>query len=292
VENVKDLQRLAFIPDRLGLVLTLLATYPVVMDGECQKILTFWRQERGAELGIHLHPWCTPPFGPAGAWQPWSAARLSKQWLDDKVGESIAALRRQLGVSPGAFRMGRFEIDEELLERLRPLGIKVDSSIVPLRSVVGGPDHFLAPADPYFIPCEGFSAPLLEVPVTQVAVIRNAPGAVYRLARRLPSGMGRALLSNFRHIGVLGIHPAWFPLESMKQAVRLHHRRGGRVLNLFMHSSELHPGATPTFQSERAVRHLVRKLDRFLTWLTNGWQVQGVTLSQLYPEDSEACDQR
>jgi hypothetical protein len=97
------------------------------------------------------------------------------------------------------------------------------------------------------------------------------------------SGRGQdAIFTAFRHIGVAGIHPAWFPLQSMKLAVRLHRARGGKVLNMFLHSSELKPGATPSFRTERAVNSLVEKIRRFLKWLVSTGPVEGVTLSELY----------
>jgi hypothetical protein len=68
----------------------------------------------------------------------------------------------------------------------------------------------------------------------------------------------------------------------MKLAVRLHRSRGGKVLNMFLHSSELKPGATPSFRTERAVNSLVEKIRIFLKWLVRTGPVEGVTLSELY----------
>ena len=75
-----------------------------------------------------------------------------------------------------------------------------------------------------------------------------------------------------------------FPLPSMRLAARLHRRRGGQVLNMFLHSSELHPGATPMYPTEAAVGRLTGKIRAFLTWLAGTGPVAGVTLAQVADE--------
>jgi hypothetical protein len=92
------------------------------------------------------------------------------------------------------------------------------------------------------------------------------------------------LLSGFKYLGAAGISPAWFPLASMRLAAGLHRRRDGRVLTMFLHSSELKPGASRLFPTEQAVRRFVAKLRAFLTWLVASGPVEGVTFSGLYQE--------
>jgi len=79
-----------------------------------------------------------------------------------------------------------------------------------------------------------------------------------------------------------GIHPVWYPLPSMRLAAKLHSRRGGRVLNMFLHSSELAVGGTPQFPDEAAVARLIGKIRVFLRWLQATGPVEGITLSDLY----------
>ena len=62
VTNVAELARLAFIPRDFGLPLTLLVTYRVARDPAACRVLAQWRDRFGAEIGLHLHHWNTPPF--------------------------------------------------------------------------------------------------------------------------------------------------------------------------------------------------------------------------------------
>ncbi len=179
--------------------------------------------------------------------------------------------------------MGRFDWSTSLLELLPRFGLRVDSSMVPLTFKGEGPQNFLAPPDPFWLDLA--SSPgvvVLEAPVTMVPVWAGSAKALHRLAGMFPGKGGEALLSRFRFVGAAGIHPAWFPQFSMRLAANLHRRRGGRVLTLFLHSSELLPGGNPDFPDAASVDRLVAKLRDFLTWLVQRGPVTGVTLSGLY----------
>ncbi|MHC1745029.1 MAG: hypothetical protein AB9873_18655 [Syntrophobacteraceae bacterium] len=287
VENVAHLRRIEPISRELGVPLTLLVTHPVACSASCQRALRFWRDELQAELGAHLHPWNTPPFHEMAHPEPVPSDILPASVLSAKLESLVTALRRNLDVVPRAFRMGRFDFGAQVASLLPRYGFQIDSSVVPLRTV-DGVDHFRAPRDPYWLHPSGEESLVLEVPLTMIPVSESIARTVYRMARSLPTRKGVLLLSAFRHLAVLGIHPAWHPLDSMKWAVRLHRRRGGRVLHMFLHSSELAPGATPQFPSEAAVRRLVGKLGAFLSWLLRTGPVEPVRLSDLYSDQGHS----
>ncbi len=277
VTNVAQLRRLEFISRDFGLPLTLLVSHRVAQDPAACQVLARWRDLYQAEIGVHLHSWSTPPFADLGP-EPVPAAQIPLPLLWDKFVRLIQQVQDSLGVAPQSFRMGRFDFGPKILDLLPEMGLKVDSSIVPL-TLKGTGDYFLAPADPFWL-----APDLLEVPVTVVPVVPALPRALARLAPRLPGAAGRALLGWFKYAGAAGIQPAWFPLASMRLAAGLHRRRGGRTLTMFFHSSELQPGASRLFPTEVAVAGLVAKIRAFLAWLLESGPVQGVTLSTLYKE--------
>lgn len=280
--NVAHLHRLEFISKELGFPLTLLATYPVACDPSCRDILLAWRHDFRAEIGAHLHPWNTPPFEEMPYPEPVPSDLIPVPLLRAKLGSLAAALKESLDVVPGAFRMGRFDLGEQVRGLLPQLGFRVDSSVVPLRRKAGEPDHFLAPPDPYLLQQPGHEyPPVLEVPLTIVPVWHRSAQVVHRLAQSLAPHKAVPFLAMFRYAAVLGIQPAWYPLASMKWAARVHKQRGGQVLHMFLHSSELAPGATPKYRLEADVRRLVDKIRAFLTWLSGTTPVHGVTLSEL-----------
>jgi hypothetical protein len=283
VANVAELQRLEFIPRQFGFPLTLLMTYPVAQHPAAREVLVSWRKNYGAELGVHLHPWNTPPFRDLPQAEPIPTAQLPADLLEAKLGTLVRCLTETFQQAPRSFRMGRFDWSPGLLQLLPRYGLRVDSSMVPLTCKGDAPQNFLAPADPFWL---DFPASpglrLLEAPVTMVPVWARSAPAWHRLARLFSGKMAEAVLSRFRSMGAAGIHPAWFPRFSMRLAARLHRRRGGRVLTLFLHSSELMPGGSPDFPDAAAVNRLVAKLRDFLAWLVKQGPVTGLTLSGLH----------
>jgi hypothetical protein len=283
VANVAELARLEFVHREFGFPLTLLATYPVAQDPAAREVLVAWQQERGAEIGVHLHPWNTPPFTDLLDPEPIAMARLPLTLVEAKLKSLVDCLTEKFPEPPRSFRMGRFDWSPGLLKLLPGCGLRVDTSMVPLTFRGDGPQNFLASPDPFWLNAPATpGSRLLEAPVTMVPVLKSFAKAVYRLANLLPGNAGKTILSRYRFVGAAGIHPAWFPQFSMRLAASLHKRRGGRVLTLFLHSSELFPGGSPDFPDVAAVSRLVAKLRDFLAWLVQQGPVTGLTLSGLY----------
>jgi hypothetical protein len=283
VANVAQLARLEFISRDFGFPLTLLASYPVLRDAAACRVLADWRAHCGAEIGLHLHPWNTPPFFATALPEPVRAEHLPTEILRGKLASLATQAQQALGVTARSFRMGRFDGSPKILGLLPDCGLTVDSSMTPLTQKRGGPDHFLSPSDPFWLGVARTPPPpLLEVPLTLVPLLPGTARAAYRLSKMLPGTMGGYLRERFRYLGAVGIQPAWYPLASMRLAARLHRARGGRVLTMFFHSSELLPGATRLFPTEQAVARLLAKIRAFLIWLVKTGPVQGVTLTDLY----------
>ncbi len=178
--------------------------------------------------------------------------------------------------------MGRFDAGTQVWRLLPEFNLAVDSSVAPLTPKGAEAGHFLAPADPFGLEVPGQEGyKLLEVPVTMVPVLAGTPELMMRLAAVLPPVWGRRLRDSFRYVGAVGVQPAWYPLASMQLAARLHRLRGGRVLTMFFHSSELKPGASRLFPTEAEVQRFVGKIRTFLTWLKQTGPVEGVTLAEL-----------
>jgi len=292
VRNVESLRRLEFVTREFGLPLSLLCTWPVLNDPGCRALLRRWQDEFGAEVGAHLHPRNTPPLSdePGQAWTPSEA--MDAALLDAKLAELVRACREVTGQSPQSFRMGRFDLGPTVRDLLPAHGLRVDSSIVPARWSPALPEGFLSPADPYpLLTDEAGRTRLLEAPITVVPLLPCLRKMAWRTAGLLGPGAGARLLQRFKTVAAAGTIPVWYPLPSMKLGARLHLSRGGRVIHLFIHSSELMPGASPHVPDEATVARVERRIRSFILWLQDRAKplggLQGTTLADLPPQSQE-----
>jgi hypothetical protein len=200
VSNVAHLSRLEFIPREFGFPLTLLVTYHAARDPVARKVLEYWRDRYGTEIGAHLHPWSTPPFADLSEPEPVRSEKIPQPLLKEKLANLVGSIQENLGVTPRSFRMGRFDWGPRLLSLLPEMGFKVDSSMVPLDQKVGGPRHFLAPSDPFRLAVPGSAGlPLVEAPLTMVPLLAGTPRLMYRLSRAVPgAGVARRSSSAWR----------------------------------------------------------------------------------------------
>jgi hypothetical protein len=111
--------------------------------------------------------------------------------------------------------------------------------------------------------------------------ILPAAGAFLRLMESWPFPPSQWTAWIAKHLASLPAQPVWTGLRGLKLACRLHRRRGGRVLTVFLHSSELMPGGCPWHQSREQVKGFLRRLHAFLSWARNDLQAEAVTLSDL-----------
>ncbi len=283
VRNVSLLPRLAPLTRELGFPLTLLCTYAVFMDAEARVTLARMRDSLGAEIGAHLHHWSTPPIGEEAS-PPVPTDKLPPDLFRARLRKLLKAGRDFQGEDLRSFRMGRWDLKPELFPVLAGEGLKVDSSVCPLRMFKNGPDHFLAPPDPYW-PDE--SRGLLEVPVTQLSPVAWLPRAWHAALK--PFGeRGRAVTDAFRFWGAVSANPIWHCSTVMNLAASLHVERGGRVLCLFWHSSEMLPGASPHTRTQEDADALLTRIYDFLRALREKYDVLPTTLGAL-PEDPAAA---
>lgn len=288
VRNVALLRRLVPLTTELGFPLSLLCTHTVFAHTEACHVLAHMRDNVGAEIGAHLHHWSTPPFedGVDSAPDPYAPPRhthtLPREFLRARLRSLLEAGRHFQGAPLTSFRMGRWDLKDVVRPLLAEEGIWVDSSVCPLRFFAEkhgyGPDHFGAPPDPYWPVQADGTSPLLEAPITQVPLHPWLAKGWHALMADRP---GR---DAFRTLGALSPNPVWHSMAVMRIAARLHVARGGRVLNLFWHSSEMLPGASPHTPDQAAADALIKKIFDYLVWLRATWRVRGVTLSSLYGE--------
>ena len=284
MRNTAALTRLAPFLER-GVRPTLFCAHSVFLDAPSCRVLERLRDDHGAEIGAHLHHWNTPPLTPEAARAP--DGRLTRVPAAGVPGDLMAAKLTTLfdagaafqGAPLTSFRMGRWDLHAPLWPLLAAQGVRCDASVRPLHSgkapATGDPDHFDAPADPYWVG-EG-AGRLLEMPLTVTPLFSWLPG----LGRRLPADARPAFRAGLRHWGALALLPVEHPLALLKLTTLLHAARGGQVLSLTWHSSELFPGGAPHMPDETSVERFLHKMLAYVDWLSASFAVRFLTLGQL-----------
>jgi hypothetical protein len=283
VSNIPELDRLDPLFSQWGIRPTLLVTYPVIRHEPHQELLLRLRDKWSAEIGAHLHHWNTPPLEPLPFPQPVPSELIPEKLLQAKTENLLEALEAT-GIAPTSFRMGRFNMGPKMFSILQKTGIQVDSSVAPTQRYYGGPNHRYAPQEPYYPDPSDLCGPgtsgILEVPITIVPLAPRLGLYLDRL-RQKNAAMEKWVARIPLHLGALPAQPMWMGLRRLQAAVLLHRKRGGKVLTIFFHSSELLAGGCPQHQNERDVELFLTKLRRFFSWLYDIVAPESVTLSQL-----------
>jgi len=289
--NIRWLEKLQPLRDECGLRATYLVTDPVAKDAEARdRLLRFVAAER-AEIGAHLHPWCTPPYDEIDRSVTY-AGNLPPALLRAKLGGLTETLTRAFGVKPVSYRAGRWGISATTLQALETLGYGVDSSPLHWEYGSGGPSSLAAPAVPYHPdpadPVKRGRARILEVPAS---VVMTGPlgGAVGRIGRHLRPfpGLGRILDA----MGRCWLRPSWGDPEQLRHATRRCLAEGHPVINVMFHSSELMPGASPYVKDAEGLTLFLARLRAIVETALESSDVRWATLSELRGELlTEAAD--
>ncbi len=304
LRNVAELVRLRPLLER-HIPITLLCTQSVFADSAACHVLEQMRDAYGAEIGAHLHHWNTPPLYPA----PFSGRKgvltryLPQHLAREKLSVLLEAGRVFQGASLHSFRMGRWDLGREMWPLLAEQGILTDASVRPLHCGYGMPDHFAAQADPYRVPVG--TKEIFEVPLTCVPLCRSLPKYIRFWARgkeaeKIPAasinaiqnkegadavmpmrGKVSSFAASIQKWGALMVLPVYHPLWFMRFATQRHLSRGGKVLSLTWHSSEMLPGGAPHMPDEAAVSSLLRKMCAYVDWLESFCYVRPVTMDTL-----------
>ena len=247
----------------------------MVSDPRAVAILREILDEGGCEIGMHCHPWTTPPYEERLNNYNSMLCNLPAPLQFEKLQRLHEAIQHHFEITPIAFRSGRWGFDPEVAKNILRLGYRIDTSITPYTSWAqcDGPDFSR------FSPrlCEFTSPPvadgflgnsLVELPAT-IGYLHGEFETCARLARSLER-------TPFRQLKVGGIlsklqmlHKVWLSPEmetpvKMMQLVRQMMSQGYEVLNLVFHSTALMKGCSPFIRTEADEQLFLKNLRRFL----------------------------
>lgn len=211
-----------------------------------------------ADIGVHLHPWVSPPFDEDVCEANSFAGNLPPALEREKFAGLHAEIGRNLGVRPLIYRAGRYGVGPGTAAMLHAAGLSIDSSVRPLfdYGAGGGPDFSRHPQRPYWLDREGG---MIELPLTVVrrGALRNLGDRLDHAARRWPRLTG--VLAKARLLDRIPLTPEGISADEAIAAIDIALADGFELLMFSFHSPSLAPGHTPYVRSEA-------DLARFYGW--------------------------
>lgn len=271
-KNARYLPRFQELCEKYGFKPTWLTDHEMA---ECPVFCEFGREvlKRGTgEIGMHLHAWNSPPATNDDSKSQAYLIEYPESTMKDKIKFITELLEQRFQLKMVSHRAGRWALNSRYARLLVEHGYLVDCSVTPhvsWASVLGDPkgsggsDYTTYPTQPYFMDLDRIdregNSPLLEVPVSIVRVVHNFSPIITWWLR--PNGRNR---------------------DSMLTILHLACKEQWPCVEFILHSSELMPGGSPTFQTQDGIEALYDDLEALLSKAAE--QFRGETLSEFYNE--------
>lgn len=283
-ENVRFLTRFQNLCDEFGFKPVWLTNYEMITDPTYAEFIVKVEQEKRGELGMHLHAWNTPPKYSLNNAQ--SGAPYLIEYPVEIMEEKIATMTEKIkavGVRPVSHRAGRWAMNDRYFRLLIKYGYRVDCSVTPhinWESSAGatpnakGVDYSGFPESPYWI--ESGNDKILEVPVT----VRKTHRLMFKDKLNLAEffkAFYRAVKSNF-----LWLRPNGNNYNNMIKLVDIIRNSNADYIMFMLHSSELMPGGSPTFQTKESIECLYSSIFNLFKYCSKYFG--GFTLREYYTE--------
>lgn len=283
VSSMKQIDRVQAIFDQYGIVPCYTVDYPVATQPDGNRLLAEYVRDGRCEIGAHLHSWVTPPHQEEVNLHNSFAGNLPRELELQKTVQLRDAITNHIGVTPTAFKAGRYGIGANTPGILRELGFEIDLSFCPAfdYSKEGGPDFTDHHAEPFWF---GPDNQLLEIPVTGAFTGWAGPmrAPLYQIAKRLNNLKACAILSRMRAVDRLMLSPEGYTFDEHVQLTQHLMSQGVRTFTWNFHSPSVVPGFTPYVQSEKDLSRFLDAFHRYFDFFLG--ELGGITTTptQLY----------
>lgn len=292
--NSAYLPRFQSLCEKHGFKPTYLTNYEMAKDGFFVEFAKDTLARGLAEVGMHLHAWNSPPITPLThddyTCQPY-LIEYPEPVMRDKVRFMTDLLEDAFGMKMLSHRAGRWGMDSRYARLLVEYGYRVDCSVTPHMtwqphkgdpSKLGGTNYLCYPEHAYFFNLDDLKRPgnseLLELPMT---VINDRHPIFNRLRNSFSYGtFMRKVIDRLFPRTVRWLMPNGKNVREMQQIVLDAAEMKRPYIELALHSSELMPGGSPIFQTEREIEILYEHLEQLFETIRAHFP--GSTLKEYY----------
>ncbi len=288
VKNVTKIPKFQAFCESHSIRPTYLVDYPVANDRDSALILSKIAESKKAEIGAHLHPWCTPPFhGETGEYES-HVINLPPKLVAQKLNRLTHAIEENIKVVPTSFRTGRWGTDEAVLSAVKNAGYNIDSSVYPYYANNYFSCHG-SPNIPYWPSIKkplvpGFQKDIFEIPITAGFSRPNFP-----FWSKLHNAMSARPFSLLRLVGLawktkifrkLYLSPELSSPSDMISLINASLHSGNPVVHMFIHSSTLLPGQNEFTKNSADEKEFYHDISTVIEHLTSTTSVTFCTLSE------------
>jgi hypothetical protein len=269
VSNIAHLGRFQEVCERHGMAATYFTNHAVMSDARASAVIRSLASRPRTEIGMHIHPWNTPPLRTAKVVAP------RDTFLHNDPAEMIAAKLEtayaafvSAGLHPTSFRGGRYSSGGEIHAFLRNHGFVAECSVVPYTSWSddGAPDFRHRDLMPVRLPpaSDGGQA-LWEIPLSMG--YSRPPFALWASVFRT---IEQTALRHLRLIGIaerLGlVRRVWLNFEiadpyDWTPFILLLQKMGVPCITLTVHSSSLVAGPGPYTRNANDERRIYEQIE-------------------------------
>jgi hypothetical protein len=277
LDNVQVLPRFQQLCTRHGAKTTWFTNWSVMNHDPSRAIMLELASRPGVELGMHIHPWLTPPRDPR--WEGGARESFLHNHPPEQIHAKLSSvydLFERNGLRPRSFRGGRYSSGGAIHDFLLSKGFIADSSVVPFTTWPddGAPDYRDRDLTPRRIGGTAKTAALWELPLSLAFTRPDFRGWAARFR-----AVENSFLARLKVLGILGklsvVKRIWLNFEVATAADMLALLNVLRPLQLpfiifTVHSSSLIVGGNPHSATERQVGQIWAAVDQVLgtlkTW--------------------------
>lgn len=269
ISAIKELGEVQGIFDSRGVVPCYVIDYPVASDISGHEELKAISAAGRCEIGMHLHPWVSPPFTEKVNNRNSFPGNLTRELELAKLSQLKKVIEENFGGAVKIYKAGRYGVGKNTVECLAELGINIDLSPTPGFNYlqIEGPDYSNYTNRPFWF---GGEKQQLCVPCTGGFTGwggRRKPG-IYELLNRKPLLILRApgIAAKFGLVERIRLSPEGYTLEEMKKVTESLLKLGEMVFTLSFHSPSLKPGCTPYVKTKYELDAFLSRIQSYLDY--------------------------
>lgn len=291
LENLKKIPNLQNLFDKYDVKPTYLITYPVATDPWAIDLFSGYLEQKKCEIGMHCHPWNTPPFEEIPGAYNSMMCNLPEDLQYRKLELLKNTIYQNFGFVPASFRAGRWAFGSGTARAIHKLGLKVDSSVtaytdwskfygLDYRNI--GPGSYRFSPDNIYQQLE--NGELLQVPATVGFLQWNFDmcNSILKILDRpfWKRCRTKGMLSRLRLLNRIDFSPETSTSQNMIALTELMRKRGSEFINLFFHSTSLMQKLGPFVKNSEDELNFLKRMEDLLSYSCRTGIVSQ-TLSQL-----------